>query len=538
MTSPLVNAGGGVSSTALLERRLVTVTDPTQGRAARAVGVYEGYNPRTVAQGESALPIEEKPRRFEGDSTWYRRFRRLLVILDSVVLTAVITGTFSWRMNYPDVFTGTIAPGRYAVIGVVLLFLWIALLGAQGTRRRNCVGVGVVEYQRVVKASLWLFGLVAIFSFIVQMPVARFMFVLTLPMGVVALIAERWVARTVLNRRRQREGRYMTPALLVGPVADIATMVSDIAKVRGAGYRPVAICVTDGTAGRELPPALRQLHRIRLEDVSADLTDDGIGAIMILGGLSKMEIRHISWEMEKSPVEFILQASITDITGPRMSSQAAEALNLVYVDLPKYDGWELVLKRAFDVVFSALALVILSPVLGTVALLIKLSDPSAPVIFRQERIGRDGEPFTIHKFRTMCVDAEDQIDSLINENGGSSLLFKLENDSRITSLGHALRKYSLDELPQFWTVLKGSMSVVGPRPQVQREVDEYTNVHMRRLLIKPGITGLWQVTGRSKLTAEEAIRADLRYVENWSIVTDLLIIVKTLFVVIKGVGAY
>lgn len=210
---------------------------------------------------------------------------------------------------------------------------------------------------------------------------------------------------------------------------------------------------------------------------------------------------------------------------------------MLHVDLPRYSGTKYWLKRSFDVFFAAAALVALSPVLGLVALAIKLDD-GGPVLFRQERIGLGGEPFVIHKFRTMCADAEAKIDALIAEAGGQALLFKLEHDPRITRIGSTLRKFSLDELPQFWTVLRGGMSIVGPRPQVSREVAEYTDAAHRRLLIKPGITGLWQVNGRSQLSLEESIRLDLRYVENWSLTGDLAIIMKTVRTVLRPRGAY
>jgi exopolysaccharide biosynthesis polyprenyl glycosylphosphotransferase len=208
----------------------------------------------------------------------------------------------------------------------------------------------------------------------------------------------------------------------------------------------------------------------------------------------------------------------------------------MYVDLPRFTGAKLVLKRTFDIVVSAIALLLLAPVFLVIAALIKLDD-GGPMLFRQQRIGRYGQPFTIHKFRTMCVDAEAKIDALIAAGGGMALLFKLEDDPRITRIGKVLRKYSLDELPQFWTALRGGMSVVGPRPQVSREVAEYSDIHHRRLLIKPGITGLWQVNGRSELSMDESIRLDLRYVENWSLIGDITIILKTIGVVLRPRGA-
>jgi exopolysaccharide biosynthesis polyprenyl glycosylphosphotransferase len=468
---------------------------------------------------------------------WYPRYKRIILALDVAVLAIVIAATFGWRMTHPDTFAGSIDPITYTIGALGLLGLWVFLLSTQRSRARSCVGVGIVEYQRVVKASLWLFGLVALFSYIFQVPVARFMFITTLPIGVVTLVAERWAARTYLNRNRAKLGRFMTPTLLIGTGADITMIVHDLTKVRGAGYRPVAACLVDGDE-YSLSPDARALSRVELSDVTRRLGNQGIGAVMILGGLDKKQTRRIAWNLEKSPVEFILQSSLTDLAGPRISTQAAEALNLVHVDLPKYDGWELVLKRAFDIIFSAFALVVTSPIMAAVAIAIKINDPKGPVIFRQERIGKDGEPFMIHKFRTMCVDAEKQLDALIWQQGGQKTLFKMEDDPRVTSVGRVLRKYSLDEFPQFWDSFLGKMSVVGPRPALPREVEVYKNTHLRRLIVKPGITGLWQTSGRSNLTLEESIRVDLRYVENWSLLTDILLIIKTMTVALRGSGGY
>lgn len=191
----------------------------------------------------------------------------------------------------------------------------------------------------------------------------------------------------------------------------------------------------------------------------------------------------------------------------------------------------------FDVVFSALALLFLTPVLLVIAVAIFLDDPG-PIIFRQQRVGLRGKPFTIHKFRSMAVDAEARLEALRSQSTGNGPLFKMDADPRITPVGRVLRKYSLDELPQFWTVLRGRMSVVGPRPHLERELDEFPDVGLRRLLIKPGITGLWQVSGRSDLNLEDSMKLDLRYVQNWSLLGDVAIVLKTIKAMISPQGAY
>lgn len=198
---------------------------------------------------------------------------------------------------------------------------------------------------------------------------------------------------------------------------------------------------------------------------------------------------------------------------------------------------ESVAKRVFDVTVSLLALTVVSPILVLVALAIKLED-KGPVFYTSERIGRDGVPFRMWKFRSMACDAESRISALIDQKGQGALLFKLRDDPRVTRVGKFLRKYSLDELPQLFNTLNGTMSLVGPRPQVAREVAEYDEQMHDRLLVTPGITGLWQVSGRSNLTADEAKTLDLYYVYRWTFLLDLLILIKTLPAVLRADGAY
>lgn len=345
---------------------------------------------------------------------------------------------------------------------------------------------------------------------------------------------ERWLLRKLLHRLRRR-GRAMTQTLVVGNSDAVADVVRQMQRDVAAGYRAVAIHLTDGRNKTEATGlAIRSFDAEGFEEA---LERGTYGAVILTEGLDREQTRQIAWRLENRPVQMMFVPRLVDVSGPRLQIRETEGLSFVHVDLPRFSGAKTAMKRAFDIVFSAVALVALLPVFLVIAILIK-QDDGGPVFFRQQRVGRYGEPFTIHKFRTMCTDAEARIDALIAANGGAALLFKLEDDPRITTIGKFLRKYSLDELPQFWSVLCGGMSVVGPRPQVSREVAEYSDIHHRRLLIKPGITGLWQVNGRSELSMDESIRLDLRYVENWSLVGDLTIVLKTVGVVLRPGGAW
>ncbi len=464
--------------------------------------------------------------------SWYVKYRRIVLAGDTVVLAFAVFATFALLFAADQPLAGAHFLS-YGWLAPILVAVWVCALGFADTRSLQIVGAGLEEYRRVMITSLGLFGGLAILSYLLDSALSRALFVTTLPVGVALLVLERWVLRKQLHRLRRR-GRAFTRTLVVGNSAAVADVVGQLHRGEAAGYRAVAVYLTDGAdsaaqVGLNLPV-------LDKPGFSSALDGEAWGAVILTEGLNRDQTRRIAWRLENRPVQLMFVPRLVDVAGPRMQIREAEGLSFVHVDLPRFTGMKLAIKRAFDIAFSAIALLLLAPVFLVIAALIK-ADDGGPVFFRQQRVGRYGEPFTIHKFRTMCVDAEAKIDALIAANGGAALLFKLEDDPRITPLGKFLRKYSLDELPQFWSVLLGGMSVVGPRPQVSREVAEYTDIHHRRLLIKPGITGLWQVSGRSMLSMEESIRLDLRYVENWSLAGDVAIILRTARVVTGALGA-
>ena len=225
------------------------------------------------------------------------------------------------------------------------------------------------------------------------------------------------------------------------------------------------------------------------------------------------------------------------MSGLRTTIRPVAGLPLMYLDHPDLSGGKHVIKGLFDRAVAGSALLLLAPLFTAIALAIRVVDPG-PVFFRQSRVGRDGRRFTVYKFRTMRVDAERIKAQYARANEGNGVLFKIRRDPRVTRTGRWLRRWSLDELPQLINVLIGDMSLVGPRPALPEEAARYCNQMRRRLAVKPGITGLWQVSGRSDLPWEEAVRLDLRYVENWSFALDLQILWKTGSAVLGGTGAY
>jgi exopolysaccharide biosynthesis polyprenyl glycosylphosphotransferase len=262
-------------------------------------------------------------------------------------------------------------------------------------------------------------------------------------------------------------------------------------------------------------------------------------AIAVSAGvqLHPQTLRQLGWELANRNVALIMAPALTDIAGPRIHTQQVAGLPLIHVTTPTLEAGQRIAKRLFDICVSATLIVLALPLLAAVALLIKL-DSAGPVLFQQERIGLAGKPFNMLKFRSMVVDAEELLAALADKNEGNGVLFKMRNDPRITRVGGFLRRLSLDELPQLFNVIAGSMSLVGPRPPIAREVEAYEQDVHRRLLVKPGLTGLWQVSGRSNLSWQDSVRLDLYYVENWSLTGDLVILLRTARAVFGGNGAY
>jgi exopolysaccharide biosynthesis polyprenyl glycosylphosphotransferase len=220
-----------------------------------------------------------------------------------------------------------------------------------------------------------------------------------------------------------------------------------------------------------------------------------------------------------------------------MSITEMAGIPLIGVKSVRISPFTRFLKRAIDVIFSLLVLVVTAPLMGLIAVAIKLDSPG-PVLFRQARVGKGGKPFTVYKFRSMKTGADEQKELLRGLNEADGPIFKIKDDPRVTRMGHWLRRFSLDELPQFYNVLRGDMSIIGPRPPLQEEVAEYQPWHMRRLDIAPGITGLWQVSGRSELPFDEMALLDIYYVEQWRPALDLQILLRTIPTILFGDGAY
>jgi exopolysaccharide biosynthesis polyprenyl glycosylphosphotransferase len=427
----------------------------------------------------------------------------------------------------------------YTIIGIALGIVWMGMLSANRSRDVRVLGAGTTEYQRVAKGTGYAFGVFAVIIVLLKPDVARGYLLIALPVGLLLLLAERFLWRSWLVARR-REGLCLIGAVVVGNHQDATRVTNELIRHHHAGYRPVGVAYTDGTGGAEFAAADgRNVPLVDYPALSDTVRATHTRAVIVAGELpgGREAIQDLGWRLENSKTELILTSRLTDVAGPRIHMRPVDGLPMLHVDLPQYAGLNHTIKRGIDVGLAGLAVLLLSPVLAAVALAVYLED-RGPVLFRQERIGVAGERFTMFKFRSMVVDAEARLAELTAANQGAGLLFKMKDDPRITRIGAFIRRYSLDELPQLLNVLNGTMSLIGPRPPLPREVAAYEGRVNRRLLIKPGITGLWQVSGRSNLSWEESVKLDLYYVENWSVTTDFMILAKTVRAVLKRDGAY
>lgn len=475
---------------------------------------------------------------------WRDTYARNLVLTDLLVLIWVVFGVhIAWfGVSSADVRFGgnlTQIAVSYTAISIIVIASWMLMLGIYGTRGYRVLGTGPEEYRQVANATVRLFGLVAIVSFLFQIEFARGYILIAFPLGLGVLVMSRWIWRIWLGAKRS-DGKYSSRVLLVGSEASAEHLVRELANHSAAGYLVVGACVPGGLgldrlSGTDIP-VFTEIDK--LQDAMTAVSADTV-VVSSSEALTPQRMRELSWGLEPGRQHLVVAPSLTDIGGPRIHTRPVAGLPLIHVETPRYEGKRLFAKRAFDLVGSGLLIVLLSVVLAAIALAVRLSSPGS-VLFRQERVGINGESFTMLKFRSMVVDAEKLLSSLPEEprDAGNLVMFKMRNDPRVTSLGRFLRRFSLDELPQLFNVFTGSMSLVGPRPSLESEVRNYeTHVH-RRFLVKPGVTGLWQVSGRSNLTWADTVRLDLFYVENWSITGDISILWRTLRAVLARDGAY
>jgi exopolysaccharide biosynthesis polyprenyl glycosylphosphotransferase len=482
----------------------------------------------------AARPLAHAPLR-----TWREGYARVLLGLDATLLCAA--GLVAAWLRFPEGATAEKLVGLpYQLVGVVVVIGWLALLGFGRCYETRFLGDGTEEFKRVGNASLRVVAGIALVTFVFHLPVSRGFVGPMLLLGTSLVLAGRAAARTVVRSGRKR-GAYSNRVVVVGSHNHIRTLTANLHRSPLAGYRVVGACTPGGRASRAPvgsendPPVVGSLTGIveAVRRLDADTV-----AVAASPGVDPEALRRLSYELEGTGVDLLVAPALTNITGTRVSIRPVAGLPLLHVEEPELDGVRRVLKGCFDRTFALLALVLLSPLLVVLAAVVRASSPG-PALFSQERLGRGSTTFRIWKLRSMYTDADSHL-SWLTQRGhdGDGPLFKLRQDPRVTPVGRFLRRWSLDELPQLANVVMGQMSLVGPRPPLASEVAQYAGHTSRRLLVKPGITGLWQVSGRSDLSWDETVRLDLQYVENWSLSLDIAVLARTLVTMLRGRGAY
>ncbi len=460
-------------------------------------------------------------------------FPLILVIMSDVVVTLIATlVAHKLRFSLPgwsdpqDSFTFW--------MGAYVAFFWLLALGLSGTYSLNNLHSGVKEYDFIILTSALFAGNLAILGYLFEHPIPRSFLVIFFLTGVPGLLVIRFARRRIVSTLRAR-GLLQLPVLVAGKTTNIDEVAHALKREKWLGYDIIGAVTDDRvTSTGEDIPVIGFLDEVvdlaRIHDVHAVIFTEGSFE-------SAVDFKHMAWEMEDQGANMIVVPALTDISAERVSMAPVAGMPLVHVSRPQAIGASRLGKRLFDIIGSIVFLVLTAPVIALVALAIKLED-GGPVFFRQARVGRFHEEFDCFKVRSMVVDAEARKKELAAQNEGAGVLFKMAKDPRITKVGRFIRRFSIDELPQFWNVLRGDMSLVGPRPALPSEVAQYDSHVSRRLDVRPGLTGLWQVSGRSDLAWEEAVRLDTYYVDNWSFLQDVVILLRTVKAVLGSDGAY
>ena len=474
-----------------------------------------------------------------GPGGWAAKYRTRLELSDAFVVLMVMAVAQFWRFGSHTAPTvaGQAAPPYYLVT-VLIGLSWWAALAITRSREPRILGHGPHEFQRVLKATWYTFATVAILAFLTQWDISRGYLLIAAPLGVVALLVYRGAWRLWIHAQRDA-GYLQAQVLIFGPAATVAELAERLGKGRRAGYQVVAVALSRGAADDSAIESLGVPVMRSFKDPVAQARSVGAEFIVVAGNdaMSLRQSRSLGWALEGTEIGLIVAPSVVDVAGPRVNITPVEGLPLMHVTSPTFDGGKYWVKAAMDRVGAALLLLALSIPMLVIVALVKFTSPGR-VFFIQRRVGLGMAHFGMIKFRSMYQDAESRKALLVKANEGNGVHFKMRNDPRVTPVGRVLRRFSLDELPQLFNVLIGEMSLVGPRPPLPSEVEAWHKDVERRQLVKPGMTGLWQVSGRSDLTWLESVRLDLYYAENWSVGGDLVILTRTLLAVLRPSGAY
>jgi exopolysaccharide biosynthesis polyprenyl glycosylphosphotransferase len=470
--------------------------------------------------------------------TPWRNYVAILVVLDTVSMVGAAFVAQAARFGTLGLAPASTAGVPYLLLGGAMALAWLGLLALGGSYERRYLGTGSEEYRRVLSGAARLLAVVAILAFVLELDIARAFVAVTIALGGAGTMLERYGLRRWLHGQRAK-GRFLRQALVVGSEASVREFAQ---RARRSSYTGVAVwgvCLPERSGGFVDADGVQLPVLGSTEDLLGLVQCSAVDTVVVADAtaLSVEGLRQLAWQVEGTGVSLLVAPEVTDVAGPLVASRPQPGLPVLTVEEPELGGVRHFLKEAFDRAFAALALLVLLPGLVVIGVLVRLTSPG-PAIFKQVRVGLRGRRFVLWKFRTMTVDAEERRSELAERNELDGVLFKIRDDPRVTPFGRILRRWSIDELPQLWNVVCGQMSIVGPRPPLPGEVENYSHRVRRRLLVKPGLTGLWQISGRSGLAWEESVRLDLHYIEHWSPALDLAILAKTVSAVVRGDGAY
>lgn len=498
-------------------------TDDVPGRETSAVVSGPSAGGRPAAGSSIAFP---RPR-------WETRFAAAVVVVDVVaILATVALGHVLGLGDQSDVL-GTISPG----LGLASGTLTVACLYLTGAWDARVLGQGAEEFSRLLRAFVTSAVVLGLGGLALQLPAVRPWVFGLIPLGGALAAASRMVLRKPLHHARDR-GRCVHRALVVGCHESVVELVERTRRDPHNGWQVTAVCTPTG-AGPDGADHILGVPVVGDLDSVVGMVRAGqhrVVAVARTPGWSPRRLHQLAWDLEDLGADLVVDPGLMEVAGPRLHIAPVDDLPLLRLTRPTLSGVPRVIKYALDRIGGVALLVLLAPVL--LAIVVAVRSDGGPALFRQTRVGRGGQTFTMIKFRSMVVGAEQLRAALEGTDEGAGPLFKMHADPRVTRVGAWLRKYSLDELPQLLNVVTGSMSLVGPRPPLPFEVATYAPDARRKLLVRPGLTGLWQVSGRSNLSWDESVRLDLRYVENWSLALDALILWKTVGAVVRCRGAY
>ena len=475
-----------------------------------------------------------------------RDYSRGVMLVDALVLIA--TTMIAYVNNYGSLENTdniydeglldlTVSP---QFVGLGIGFTWLLMLTLFRSRDPKIVGSDNVEYQRVLNSGIVVLGLLALVTMYFKVDVSRVYVTEVIVIGTAALLIARRSGRAWLNKHR-KAGNYTRRVAIYGPIEEIELELQRYAAHKDSEFEPYLTIEDKGGLvlkhiGSDQTISTDVIH---LADV---LASESIELLQVVGsGPSSAKMhKRLQWALDGWDIGFVVSPAITGVSSSRLTTRVIAGTPLIKITSTKFSGPQYFFKTVMDLIGSILALIISLPVVLVTAIFVKLED-KGPAFFSQTRVGLNGQQFTMYKLRSMKVGAE--LEHAERQQAAASKLtnsnmYKDPEDPRVTKVGKIIRKYSIDELPQFLNVLKGDMSLVGPRPPLLSEVEEWKEHETRRLLVKPGVTGPWQIGGRSLLTWEETVAIDLNYVENWSVLTDISIIFKTVVYVFRGSGAY